>query len=161
MEIRPARPEELSSVCKLYEQAQSYMSAHGNPSQWGTAYPPVTLVEEDIRRGFCHVCVEKGEILGVFSWIPGPDPTYAAIEGSWHGAGAYTVVHRLAVGVYRRGVASACLSFAKERSSMVRIDTHEDNLPMQETIRRSGFSLCGVIHVEDGSPRLAYDWCGR
>ena len=38
----------------------------------------------------------------------------------------------------------------------VRIDTHADNIPMQGAIANQGFTKCGIIHVEDGSPRLAY-----
>ena len=28
-------------------------------------------------------------------------------------------------------------------------------------IEKSGFKKCGIIHVRDGSPRIAYHWTAR
>ena len=33
----------------------------------------------------------------------------------------------------------------------------EKGIPMQYLIEKCGFSYCGVIHVDDGSSRLAYE----
>ncbi len=157
MEIRKARAWELDEVLRVYEDARAYMCAHGNATQWVNGYPQPELVSEDIRRGYCHVCVENGEILGVFSWIPGPDPTYSVIEdGAWLNDAPYTVIHRIAVRSHRRGIASACFAYAMERCGSLRIDTHADNLPMQRSLEKNGFTRCGIIHVEDGSARIAY-----
>lgn len=41
--------------------------------------------------------------------------------------------------------------------TVLRADTHRDNLPMQRVLEKAGFSLRGVIYVEDGSERLAYE----
>jgi hypothetical protein len=32
---------------------------------------------------------------------------------------------------------------------------------MQRLIEKSGFKKCGIIHVRDGSPRIAYHWTAR
>lgn len=39
----------------------------------------------------------------------------------------------------------------------MRIDTHENNKVMQHLIKKNGFQECGIIYVEDGSPRIAYE----
>ena len=39
----------------------------------------------------------------------------------------------------------------------VRIDTHEDNKPMQGALKKFGFRECGVIHLERGAERIAFD----
>ena len=157
MEIRRAEPEELEEILALYADARAYMRENGNPTQWGASYPGRELVERDIASGACHVCTEEGEILAVFSWLPGPDPTYAVIEnGSWPDDGDYTVIHRIAVRAHRKGIASACFCWALARCRSLRIDTHADNLPMQRSLLKNGFSRCGIIHVEDGSPRIAF-----
>ena len=59
------------------------------------------------------------------------------------------------------GVFAAIVAFARERAAAtdvanVRVDTHEDNKPMQHLIAKAGFAYCGVIHLADGDPRLAY-----
>ncbi len=157
MEIRKAEEQELEEILRVYEDARAYMAANGNKTQWKDGYPQADLVLTDIRQGYCHVCVENGEILGVFSWIPGPDPTYRVIEnGAWLDEQPYTVIHRVAVRCRHRGIASACMDYAAARCKSLRIDTHADNLPMQRSLEKNGFLRCGIIHVEDGSPRIAY-----
>ena len=36
------------------------------------------------------------------------------------------------------------------------VDTHADNKVMQHLLESEGFTRCGIIHVEDGTPRIAY-----
>ena len=38
----------------------------------------------------------------------------------------------------------------------LKIDTHRDNVVMQNMLKKNGFQSCGIIHVQDGSERLAY-----
>ena len=47
-------------------------------------------------------------------------------------------------------------SFALRRSSDP-IDTHRDNQVMRERILRNGFQECGIIYLENGDPRIAYE----
>ena len=56
------------------------------------------------------------------------------------------------------GLFTACMDFCKRRMSHLRIDTHENNAVMRHLIARHGFLPCGTIYVEDGTPRLAFDW---
>ena len=51
----------------------------------------------------------------------------------------------------------AAVAFAAGRCPHLRIDTHADNRPMRNHIAGAGFVYCGIIRVEDGSPRLAYE----
>ena len=48
------------------------------------------------------------------------------------------------------------LDFAFQHTDTLRIDTHEDNKTMQALLTKNGFSYCGIIHLENGDPRLAY-----
>ena len=57
----------------------------------------------------------------------------------------------------RHGVFGAAVAFAAARYPHLRIDTHQNNRPMRTLIPRAGFAYCGVIHLADGSPRLAYE----
>ena len=41
-------------------------------------------------------------------------------------------------------------------STNVKGDTHEDNYVMQKVFEKNGFRRCGIIYVEDGTPRIAY-----
>ena len=39
----------------------------------------------------------------------------------------------------------------------LRIDTHENNAVMQHLVEKHGFQRCGIIHLEDGAPRIAFE----
>ena len=155
--IRLAQREDLSAILAVYEAARRYMRENGNPTQWGESYPERAMLEEDIRRRQLYVDEQEGAIHGVFAFILGEDPTYAYIEdGTWLNDAPYGTIHRVAGDGTVRGTFDRCLAFCKGRSQELRIDTHRDNLTMQHLIERSGFTRCGIVYMEDGSPRIAY-----
>ena len=88
--------------------------------------------------------------------IPGEDPTYEVIQGAWLNDRPYCAVHRVASRGEVPGVATQILTWCLEFCGNVRIDTHDDNLPMQRVLEKNGFVHCGRIWIEDGSPRIAY-----
>lgn len=140
------------------------MAEYGNPHQWGrNHWPPASLVRADIRSGHSYVCVCEGQIVGVFYYDCGIEiePTYCVIEGQWRGDNEYGVVHRLAADGSTPGTGSFCLGWAYEQCLNLRIDTHPDNIVMQNLLTKCGFQKCGVIHVtQDPDPRYAYEKCG-
>ena len=157
MKIRPACPRELDGIMKIYADARAFMKENGNPEQWGDHYPPRELICEDIARGCCRVCECDGEIVGVFYYAEGEDPTYRVIEGgAWLNDLPYGVIHRIATDRQRRGVASFCFAWALDRCKNLKIDTHRDNLPMQRSLAKNGFTRCGIVHLADGDERIAY-----
>ena len=157
MKIRKATMEELEQIMDIYAKARAFMRQQGNPNQWGDNRPQRETVQEDIRRGQCNLCVEEGEILGVFCYFQGEDPTYAKIyQGHWLNEEPYGVIHRIAVAVRGRGVASACFDYALSQCRNLRIDTHRDNIPMQRALAKNGFARCGIIYIESGDERIAF-----
>lgn len=157
MEIRKATEEVLDEILKIYAHARKFMAQNGNPAQWGDSYPPPERVKQDIAEGKCHICVENGRILCVFYFAREEDPTYRVIrEGSWLNDEPYAVVHRIASAEGTKGAAFFCLNWAFEQTGNIRIDTHDDNKPMQGLLKKSGFRYCGRITLADGSPRIAY-----
>ena len=160
MTIRAARAAELGRILEIYADARKFMRENGNPDQWGEGYPPEELIREDVTGGRSYVCEEDGEILGVFYYAEGNDPTYEVIaDGAWQNDAPYGVIHRIAVSAHGRGVAAACFAYAFARCGNVKIDTHENNLAMQRALAKNGFVRCGIIHLPDGSPRIAYQKC--
>lgn len=156
MEIRKAKKNDYQSISQIYEQARQFMIFHGNPNQWGTSYPTSHQIFSDIESGHLYLCEEK-EILGaVFFLADGPDETYQKIVGNWINNDPYGVVHRLASPGILKGAGGFCLEWASQKFSNLRIDTHEQNYPMQNLLKKQGFFKCGTIFLKDGSPRLAY-----
>lgn len=158
--IRPAVSSDLDRILEIYEIGKAFMRASGNHAQWINGYPFPDLLEDDIAAGNLYVVTEDSAICGVFAFILGDDPTYAVIEnGSWRSGSPYGTIHRIASDG-SGGILAAALTFARGIISHIRVDTHADNLPMQHQVEKFGFSRRGIIYVEDGTPRVAYDWIG-
>ena len=160
MEIRSACLEDLKTIMQIYADARTFMRENGNPLQWRDSYPPEALIREDIASQSAYVCESEGEILGVFYYHEGDDPIYRVIEnGEWMNDAPYGVIHRIASARERRGVASFCFAWAMERCGNLKIDTHRDNVPMQRSLLKNGFTRCGIIRLENGEERIAYQKC--
>lgn len=162
MEIRKTKPEELDLVMEIYAYARRFMAEHGNPNQWKNTNPPRERVEQDIAERKSYVCTEGNEILGVFYFAKEKDPTYHVIyEGEWKNKEEYAVVHRIASAGKTKGVGSFCMSWAYEQFPNIKIDTHRDNIVMQNMLKKNGFSYCGVIYLQNGEERLAFQKGGE
>lgn len=157
IEFLKAENADLPVLLSIYRQARGFMEKSGNPHQWGDSYPPEALLREDIRLGHAYLCKEGEQVLGAFSYFEEPDPTYARIyEGQWLSDSPYGVMHRVAAAVHGRGVGAMCIRWCYEKCRNLRMDTHRDNLPMQHTLEKLGFTRCGIIRLPDGEPLLAY-----
>ncbi len=157
MEIRKADINDLDAIMKIYDCARDYMVKNNNPTQWGDGYPERELLEDDIQKQQCYVCLENGIIHGVFVFIIGIDATYIVIEdGAWINDEPYGTIHRIASDGMVHGIFKQSIDFCKEQVDNLRIDTHEDNKTMQHLILKNGFTRCGIIYVRDGSGRIAY-----
>ena len=164
MELRPGRKEDVPAIAKLYDLARAALKDAGVP-QWQEDYPNGDDALRDIEAGHGYVLTENGEVAAFACLAFGVEPTYNVIEdGSWLGQGEYGFLHRVAVDPVLRGRGAAGLFFdelkrqARERGvGIIRGDTHRLNLPMQRVMAKNGLELRGVIHVEDGSERLAYE----
>ena len=156
--FRGAVRSDLDRILKIYAHARQAMADSGNPTQWGDSYPPQEMLEEDIDSNRLFVYVVNGELEAVFAFILGADPTYKVIEnGAWlNDTLPYGTIHRLASAGKRKGVASAVIEWCLEHCESLRADTHADNKIMQHLLEKNGFARCGIIHVADGSPRIAY-----
>ena len=155
-QIRKAVWADFDRILEIYRIAREFMAKTGNPTQWGTNYPPVSMLEADIPAGNLYV-VEDGAIHGVFAYFTDPDPTYGYIDnGAWLDDSPYGTIHRVA-GDGTGGIFTAVLQFAMEQNPHVRIDTHADNKVMQRVLEKHGFQRTGIIYLEDGDPRIAYE----
>lgn len=157
MEIRPTTKNDLNEVMALYAAARKFMQAHGNPTQWVNGYPQKELIAREIDEGKSFVCVEDHTVAAVFSFILGDEPTYKTIyDGAWVNEAPYGTIHRICVRRHGKGAAEFCLQWCLERCGNVRVDTHRDNLPMQNLLTKCGYIYCGWIMIEDGSERIAF-----
>ncbi len=156
MEIRLAKIDELDSILKIYDKAIAFMRAHGNDKQWVNGYPSRELLTQDIKDKHLYVVTTEKEIVAVFSYVIGIDPTYIEIDGKWLNDEEYGVVHRIASNGKEKGIAHFVFDWALNKCPNLRIDTHEVNIPMRTLLIKEGFKECGIITIADGTLRIAY-----
>lgn len=157
LSIRTAVLSELPEISEIYAHARAFMRQSGNPNQWKDSHPAQSILLDDIARRQLYVCTEANNILAVFAYIPGEDPTYRIIKnGGWLNDHPYGVIHRIAVARHQSGVATFCFQWALEQCPDLRIDTHRDNIPMRSALAKNGFTECGIIYLANGDPRIAF-----
>ena len=138
--IRKTLDTDIPAVMAIYDAARAFMRAHGNATQWPEGTPSAEQLAADIAAGGSYVCEVDGRVVATFAFLPGPDGCYDVIEdGQWRSDTPYAVLHRVASDGAVHGIAAAMFAFAKERADHLRIDTHQDNLPMQGAIAKAGF----------------------
>jgi hypothetical protein len=178
MRIEKAEKKDLSFILPLFIRARKFMQENGNASQWAGTYPAREDIEKDIENGVAYVITEEAlrenpleemhykeeasskekRIVAYFAFIIGEEQTYKRIvEGRWSSDKEYGTIHRLVSDGKTKGISRLCFQFCLQRIPYLRIDTHQDNVPMQKAIRSFGFSYCGRIFVRDGSGRDAFD----
>lgn len=155
--VRPARVPDLPRIEEIYAYARDFMARNGNPNQWGKNSPPPEQLRQDISEGKLYVIVDGEMIHGVFFFWIGEDPTYGKIHGgTWRSDSLYGTIHRIA-GDGSGGILKTAVLFGRKQIDHLRIDTHEDNHVMQSAVTKLGFQRRGIIHLSNGSPRIAYD----
>lgn len=157
--FRNATEDDLDEIMNIYSDAKDFMRASGNMDQWTNGYPQRELTESSINNADLYVCCDVSDILCVYFFKLANDPTYDKIyNGTWLNDEPYGVIHRIAVAKSARGkgIATRVLEECLKRAKNIRIDTHRDNTPMQRSLEKNGFKRCGIIYLENGDERLAY-----
>lgn len=155
--IRLANVDDYNSLIDIFDLAKQYMRENGNPNQWLASYPGPNFIQEILDNKI--YILEEDKVYATFYLHIGEDPTYHQIDGGWiRDKRPYTSLHRVASDGSRAGILNEIVLFAKKFGHDIRIDTHRDNKLMQENILRNGFKYCGIIYLENGDERLAYQY---
>ena len=156
----------LDQIMKIIEEAQEFLAIQ-NIDQWQDGYPNKEVVLRDIKNNDSYVITTKDSILiGTAMFSIKKEPTYKTIEGQWvtKSDTKYGVIHRMAISnnFRKKGVAKFIFEQCEQQLvqnniKSMRIDTHEDNLAMQGLLKKLMYVYCGVIYLENGDKRLAYE----
>ena len=163
MNIRLSQFSDLPALMEIFREAQATIAQLGI-DQWQNGYPSEAVITDDIAQDRSYVVERKGELLGTFVPVQ-TEPTYDRIYGGqWQCGDTYLAIHRVAVKVAARGtgVADAIIRYAEQQAKAMgrealRIDTHRGNIPMRRMLEKQGFQCCGVIYLQDGAHRVAYE----
>lgn len=162
--IRKASVKDIDSIMTVIADGKEFLKSQG-VDQWQGSEPSRETILSDIANEEFYVYELDGEILGVFMLTFRVDPTYTKIDGAWNYEGDdYSTIHRIATKKTKKksGIAKELFTYALDKTreagyGAARIDTHRDNEPMKNLIKKMGYSYCGVIQIKDGSDRNAYE----
>lgn len=157
IEIRKAVKADAAEGDRIFDAARKHMRSIGNMHQWDDVYPSSQNVIEDAELGHGYVMCDDGVPFAYFAFILGDDPTYSYIEdGAWPNSKPYGTIHRIASDGTHKNVFNKCINYVKNICPTIRIDTHKDNKTMLNALSREGFNYCGIIYIESGDQRLAF-----
>jgi GNAT superfamily N-acetyltransferase len=153
----------------IVSQAKKYLKSLGI-DQWQNEYPRREDYSDDIEKKNCWLFICEGEPAGVITVSMDPESCYNKLEeGKWPDAGSpFGAFQRLAVREnYRHtGLATEMVSFAEDLclgtgKKGMRAATHKDNYPIQNLLKKRGYSLCGTLLLtsgpDRGKTRLAFE----
>jgi len=164
MEFKKSVEADVDSIMKIIKQAQDYFKEKWI-NQWQNNYPNVEVISNDVAEKNSYVLLQNKEVVATAVVSFNGERTYESIyEGEWISNKEYAVVHRIAVDNNHKGLglSSQIIKNVEELCiekgvSSIKVDTHERNLSMQKLLRKNKFEYCGIIYLEDNSPRIAFE----
>ncbi len=166
MKLQISKTTNLTSIMSIIKDAQNYLASL-NIDQWQDGYPDRFQIELDIKNDDSYIVLnDTNDIIGTTVFTTKSESTYQEIEGEWltKNEAIYGVIHRLAVSdKYRKlGLAKFVFNECEQRLknmsvASMRIDTHRDNKGMQHMLKKRGYQYCGVITLDSGDERLAFE----
>jgi len=163
---------DIDRILCIIRQAQEYLKQQGI-DQWQNGYPNRETIADDIRKGYAYVLLMNDVVVGTVAVTFDGEKTYDKIyEGKWLSEREsapgrrldYATIHRIAVDAQYKGAGFASKiiwnieHMCRSRNvHNIRVDTHRRNTSMQRLLEKNGFIYCGIIYLEDGSERIAFE----
>ena len=164
MEFRQAKISDLDQIVEIIELSKKYLK-ETKVDQWQDGYPAKEDLRRDIESGNSYVLTNKDEIVATTVISLEGESTYNLIfNGEWITNEEYIVMHRVAVhdkykgkGIFKELIKEAESLALNKGISSIKIDTHRDNISMQRAVVKNDFKKCGIIYLEEGSERIAFE----
>lgn len=164
MIFRKANYNDIDRIYEIIKQAQEYFRQN-SIDQWQNNYPNPDIIKNDIENGECYVIEDDDLIIATVVLSFRAEKSYEKIyDGSWITDGRYAVIHRIAVDSRFKGkrISSVIIkhleSICRERNIYIlRVDTHQDNKSMIKMLSNNDFKYCGIIYLESGDKRIAFE----
>lgn len=135
-----------------------------NSGQWKDGTPSEQTIRSDIESQHFYVDKIDNQVIGVLALLDHEVAYDRLLTGTWDYDVPYKVIHRFAVlrPFTRQGVASrmllACEQLAKiDGVFLIRIDTHEKNIPMTKLLLKNGYKIKGTTLIEGTKLRTVFE----
>ena len=154
--LTKAQMTDLKAICQIIADAKARLKKAGSP-QWQTGYPNENSIQNDIINHHGWVLRANHEVAGYVAIIPGEEPTYGAIDGTWIKPNdPYITLHRVAITEHYLGQGFSKYLFSNaitiglsQGIHNFRVDTYHLNQAMQTIAKQAGFEYRGIIKVNE------------
>lgn len=162
--FRKTVEQDIDQIMKIIKQAQEYFKSN-NIDQWQNNYPNRQTIKDDILKKYSYVLLKDEKVVATSAISFDGEKTYKNIyNGMWLSYDEYAVIHRLAVDSHYKGsgISSEIIKNIEKMCldrgiKSIKVDTHEQNLPMQRLLQKNDFTYCGEIYLKDNSKRIAFE----
>lgn len=164
MILRLSTVKDLINIMNIINEGKEFLK-NNKVNQWQNGYPNEEVILNDINNNESYVIENNGEIIGTTALSFAGEKNYDKIyDGKWISNGDYAVIHRIATSKIK-GIKNVGHEILKKSEEIclsknihnIKIDTHEDNKAMQSLLLKNNYKYCGVIYLEDGSKRIAFE----
>lgn len=162
MEFRKATMADYQEAVRLLEEGRRNIAKLGI-DQWQNGSPSKEDLYNDIKNGTLYTIAENDKLLGI-NFLGEYEPDYDYIYWGSFKDLPYLVIHRVAVdsnhrgtGVFAQLIKNAEQEALKRGKKALRIDTHCGNTLMQRALKNNNFTQAGVIYLENGDQRVAFE----
>lgn len=161
--FRKADFNDVLQIMDIIKQAQEFFK-NSKIDQWQNNYPNIETINNDILNGYSYLLEVNNQIVATLAIIFDREKTYDKIYfGKWISDKDYVTIHRIAIANEFKGLNIGEMMIdktvqlaQKNLVGSIKVDTHKDNIVMQKFLLKNKFEYCGIIYLEDGNERLAY-----
>ena len=165
--IRFANYNDAYKIASIYEDAKELFSELGY-FQWKGEYPNINNAMHDINNNQILIIENDNDIISTLTIMYEIDHNYDNIDGKWLNNNRYVSIHRNCTnkkyyhqGYMKRLFIEAEHVIKSKGINNIRIDTHKNNIYMQNLLKSLGYKECGIITLLnrsdlDDNLRIAY-----
>lgn len=154
---------DLNEILAVIQDARAFLQLQ-NSGQWQDGTPSEQTIKSDIEAKQFYVAKFEHHVIGVLALLNHEVAYDHLLTGSWDYQTPYKVIHRFAVlrPYTKQGVASymldACETLAKQdHIHLIRVDTHEKNIPMTKLLLKKGYLIKGTTLIEGTKLRIVFE----
>ena len=160
--FRMANESDRESILEIYLDGSDALKEDGVDQWQGNYIPSFKDIDEHLGIDL-YVLEYHKSVVSTVCLVEGIDEDYENIKGKWNTSIPYISIHKVATSnAYKKQYFAKKMmcyveNFAKRKKMDLRIDTHKDNIKMNNFIVSCGYKYTGEVILQGKLERLAYD----
>ncbi|MGX4644511.1 GNAT family N-acetyltransferase [Holzapfeliella sp. JNUCC 80] len=154
--LRKGNFSDIQDIMIIIDEAKKFLQNQGS-TQWQDGHPNINQIRQDVDEGVGQVLIVNNQVAGYVALTTNREESYLSIKGGkWMSDDSYATIHRMAISSKFRGMhlsnymmVSVISKGTDKNIYNFRVDTHPQNLIMQNILKSIGFQKRGQVKVDD------------